>query len=139
MQTAKMTASAFVHFAPIARAARRYRQNVPSTAVQESTSQTAAPAASARYIGEDGIEVVPYVPVESPAAAAPVHREAQREAPPAAAQQSAPAAKPAKAPKKGIAKALPFIIIGAVVLLGALIGVVALVYAVLESHLFYSL
>ena len=105
---------------------------VEGTAVQESTSQTAAPAASARYIGEDGIEVVPYVPVESPAAAAPVHREAQREAPPAAAQQSAPAAKPAKAPKKGIAKALPFLIIGAVVLLGALIGVVALVYAVLE-------
>ena len=38
MQTAKITASAFVHFAPIARAARRYRQNVPSTAVQESSS-----------------------------------------------------------------------------------------------------
>ncbi|MFR1266089.1 MAG: hypothetical protein ACLSCW_01340 [Gemmiger formicilis] len=34
-----MTASAFVHFAPIARAARRYRQNVPSTAVQESSSE----------------------------------------------------------------------------------------------------
>ena len=41
MQTAKMTASAFVHFAPIARAARRYRQNVPSTAVQDEGSALA--------------------------------------------------------------------------------------------------
>ena len=38
MQTARMTASAFVSLALTAPAARRYRQNVPSTAVQESNS-----------------------------------------------------------------------------------------------------
>lgn len=93
------------------------------------------PAGPVKFeVGEDGLEYVPYVPVENPQplggpakAAAPVDMEAVQAVPAAA---PAPK-KAAKAPKKGIAKFLPFIIIGGVALVAIFIGLIVLVVSLI--------
>jgi len=113
----------------------------PAPAVEEQPGPApAAPAAVKFEVGEDGLEYVPYVPVAAPVAAPAAVSKAPAEpapaaeaAPKAAAAPAAPAPKKAKEPKKGIAKFLPFILIGAAALLALFIGAIVLVVSLVKG------
>lgn len=118
----------------------------PECGTRTVASAAPAPAAEAPAAEQPILREEPVVAAEPAPAAAESVPVAEESAP--AVEETAPAAQPAaaevvdaspapkkapKAPKKGIAKFLPFIIIGAVALLAILIGVIVLVVSIFKG------